>query len=87
MKSAERAVDALRLGSMTVKQLANALFMSRDTVRMALDVLLASGYVQRKAEHSHKSGRPEFVYSLMAQSTLYKRAYRLAELVGDWDAA
>ena len=84
MRLTERFITALSLNDMTIKQLTNALFVSRESARQAAGQLLAAGKIRRIAVHNRKSGRPEYRYSLVSPSTQAARADSVSRMVGDW---
>jgi predicted ArsR family transcriptional regulator len=88
-ESRVRVLEALRdRGSATVPELAEAVGLAANTVRLHLDRLVEAALVTRDRAEPAGRGRPRQLYTVVADADVSERGYReLARLLADTLAA
>ena len=97
MKCSARIAVALRFDNKTPQQIADELFLSRDTVKRVLTKMLAEKLLRRWFFHNQNTNRPDFRYGLATEWRYTPPAEPLSDvdrlrekqlktILGDWDS-
>ena len=92
MNCKDRILSALHHVEMSPQELADALFVTRATVKVYLRELFREGFLYRKFFHNTKTNRPDYKYCCVefpapqrVISLDPEKAWVAQTLVGEWD--